>query len=718
MPESRKGAKRLALLAALVAIIAFLPSLAAAFAYDDLALIARNPYAHSLAYLTRGFHTHLWDVFEYGSNGIGLRYYRPVVTASYVLNWVLSGGAPWAFHLVNVVCHGAAVLLAARIATRWTGDARLGFVAALAFGVHPTRTESVIWVSGRTDVFMALFLFCALELTWASAKAERRSRAAVLFGGAMAALALAVLSKEAAAATALLVAVDWLVAAPQSDAKRRLGHRAAVLGALGALYVVVRSIVYPVGKGSPFDLTPRYGLFTVAAYFERIVWPWPQTFFYRPAVAREGSPYFDPAHLSLGACLCVAFLVLLGVAYRRDRVACLLLTAGAVFLGPLLNFTFTGIYVTTSDHFLYLPIFLWAAGLLRLCRPAVLRLVPLRSVRVAAAGVLMLFAAVDAVRVLDYRDETTFWNHELGVNPDNPVALMEISRIAAHRGDLAEAYDIVKRATTPSSTRYFLLAGERGARIVARARVAALGATLTADGDVRALEASYDELENLLANARSESGEIYGPVGVLAAASTNGQLASMISDTALIGTRIGRTDRAQQLANAIFGQSIWHTSNPLNLVLTYARLGEFGRARKTLSRIEKVPSGISPVASPEAFAELRTRLGEAETLFVRTKTEPEDSARVDSATAYAHLGAFLQALRVLRPTFDRAPREPGVAPLYVQLLVSARLEDEALATATSLLGPEQGAKVIEELRAQLSPRVRALRKPDEPSRWW
>jgi tetratricopeptide (TPR) repeat protein len=717
VPESRERTTRLVLLATLVTVLAFLPSLAATFVYDDLALIARNPYAKSLAYLSRGFRTHLWDVFEYGSVGIGLRYYRPVVSASYILNWVSSGGAPWAFHLVNVLGHGAATWLAARLATRWTGDARLGFLAAVLFGIHPSRTESVIWVSGRTDVLMALFMFGALELAWSAAHADRKHRSVGLFASAVAVLALAVLSKEAAAATALLVAVDRLVSSTGSEARKRLASYAIAFASLGALYVSIRSVVYPVGQNTPFELTPRYGLFTVAAYFERIVFPWPQTFFYRPAVAVGGVPYFDPVHLALGALLSIGFLALAAFAYRRDRVACLLLVSGAVFLGPLLNFTYTGIYVTTSDHFLYVPVLLWAAGLLRLFRRRVLSVIDERPFRLAAAGALLLFAAVDLVRVLDYRDDATFWNHELALNPNNPIALAEVSRVAARNGDIDEAYAVIKRAIAPESTRYFLLAGSRGSRIVTRARVAALAATLKADGDARGLEEDFQELEGLLSISRSEYGELLGPTGVLKAAATNAQLAAIVSDTALVATRIGRTQRAQELANAITGEALWHTSNPLNLVLVYARLGDFAKARRTLSRIERPPSGVAAEAPPETFAELRGRLREAETLFIRTKNEPEDQARLDSATAYGHLGAYLHALRVLRPAFERAPNTPGIAPLYVQLLVSARLDDEALATAKSLLGPARGAMVVEELRSQLSPRVRALRKPVEPAAW-
>lgn len=715
-PSSERRVKRYAWIAALGATLSFLPSLTAKFVYDDILLISENPYARSLRYLFRGFRTHLWDVFAYGASGFGLRYYRPLVTASYVVNWAVSGGAPWAFHLFNVLCHALTVLLAVRVAARWTANPALGLMAGLVFAIHPTRTESVIWVSGRTDVLMALFLLLAVELVWSAAYAERMR--SVRMGAAVAALALALFSKEAAAATALLVVVDRFVAVPNSAPQRRLTISAVVFAVLGVSYVVVRSIVYPVAGARHWEITPRYGLYTVWAYFERIAFPWPQTFFYRPVVEQDGKPYFQPILLLLGTIVTVAFVATVATAYRRDRAACLLLVSGAVFIAPLLNFAYTGIYVTTSDHFLYLPLLLWSVGLLRLFRDRLTPLLGVRALRIAFGGVLVLFAAVDVVRVLDYQNNSAFWSHEVELNPDNPVALTELSRMAAASGDLGTASALVKKAMTPASVRFFLLAGARGARIATRARMLALDAGLRADGDVRALEEVYDGLESLLTICRSEDGDILGPVGVLEAASRNGQVASIVSDAALLGTRLGRTARAEQLAAAIPADMVWQVPNPLNLVLTYARLGQFARARKTLALARNPPSGIAPFGSEQTLNELGNRIREAEALFIRTRNEPEDRARVDAATAYAVLGAYLQALRVLRPAFEHGRDAPGVAPLYVQLLVSARLDDEALATAKSILGSEQGATVVEGLRGQLTPRVRSLKKPDEPSPWW
>src|SRR5262252_11079546 len=114
--EPVQRVERLSVLAAALALVVFMPSLVAGYVYDDRMLIAQNYYAQSLEFLGRAFRTHLWDVHAFGSAGIGLRYYRPLVSASYILNWLAGHGAAWTFHLVNVVCHAAATYLVARVA--------------------------------------------------------------------------------------------------------------------------------------------------------------------------------------------------------------------------------------------------------------------------------------------------------------------------------------------------------------------------------------------------------------------------------------------------------------------------------------------------------------------------------------------------------------------------------------------------------------------------
>ncbi len=98
-------------------------------------------------------------------------YYRPVVILSFLLDQYLWNGSAALMHFEGVLSHLINVLLvylitAACLRLRTQEDSfPLPLVAALLFGLHPIVTESVNWISGRTDTMMSNFvLLSALML--------------------------------------------------------------------------------------------------------------------------------------------------------------------------------------------------------------------------------------------------------------------------------------------------------------------------------------------------------------------------------------------------------------------------------------------------------------------------------------------------------------------------------------------------------------------------
>ena len=131
-----------ALTVAALAIIAYLPSLAGVFHFDDYNVIVHYPTVHS------------WEaLLERAGGGV-----RPLLKASYTFNWTLGGG----FHLLNIALHAMNAALLFFIGEALFRDRRAAFVAALLFALHPAATEAVTYVSGRSSSLMALFYLGAL----------------------------------------------------------------------------------------------------------------------------------------------------------------------------------------------------------------------------------------------------------------------------------------------------------------------------------------------------------------------------------------------------------------------------------------------------------------------------------------------------------------------------------------------------------------------------
>lgn len=139
------------------AVAPYLPSLRGEFVLDDWALIVRDPLVHKITNLPYVFFTD----FLRGSLGPEVPYYRPLVTASFQLNYWLAGPNPLAFRLTNVALHVLASLLVFALGLRLTKNTLAAGLAGAAFALLPAHAEPVAWISGRTDIMSCVFVVSA-----------------------------------------------------------------------------------------------------------------------------------------------------------------------------------------------------------------------------------------------------------------------------------------------------------------------------------------------------------------------------------------------------------------------------------------------------------------------------------------------------------------------------------------------------------------------------
>lgn len=135
-------------------------------------------------------------------------YYRPFVGLSYYLDRVMWGLDVRSMHLDNVVMHLINVLLLFFIACIVTRNRpssnHLPFFAAALFAFHPIVTESVNWISGRTDPLAGNFVLVAagLLLLYRSSGLKRYLVAAAI------SILLGVFSKEASFG---MILASWFI---------------------------------------------------------------------------------------------------------------------------------------------------------------------------------------------------------------------------------------------------------------------------------------------------------------------------------------------------------------------------------------------------------------------------------------------------------------------------------------------------------------------------
>jgi hypothetical protein len=127
---------------AALAFAAYLPSLAGVFHFDDYNVIVHYDTVHSWSALA-----------ERWGGGV-----RPLLKASYTLNWTLGGG----FSLLNIALHAMNAVLLFLLGSTLFRDRRAALIAALLFALHPAATEAVTYISGRSSSLMAAFYLGAM----------------------------------------------------------------------------------------------------------------------------------------------------------------------------------------------------------------------------------------------------------------------------------------------------------------------------------------------------------------------------------------------------------------------------------------------------------------------------------------------------------------------------------------------------------------------------
>src|SRR5207245_4282715 len=162
---------------------------------------------------------------------------RPVLLATFALNYAVSGEATWSWHALNLVLHWVAVLLVFRIVRDhlWLGADALPIAAgaALVVAVHPLNTEPIDYLSARSALLTAVFYLGAFD---AGVRA-RRPLCVALFGLAMLTKAIACTLPAALLGHALL--------ARRRGGTRVSGAMLAAVVAVAAAGLAYRAVLLP-----------------------------------------------------------------------------------------------------------------------------------------------------------------------------------------------------------------------------------------------------------------------------------------------------------------------------------------------------------------------------------------------------------------------------------------------------------------------------------------
>jgi tetratricopeptide (TPR) repeat protein len=384
---------RLLLLGA--ALAAFGASLGSGFHFDDYAIFSDPVLTSPCGWLE------VWN----------WRQTRPLTYLTFWLNYQTGGQNPLGYHVLNLLLHLGAVLLAYECLRRLLPE-RAALVAAALFAVHPLQAEAVDYVWGRSIVLAALLCFAAL-VCWIT----DRPWAAVAW------FAAALLAKEECAAFPLVLAM-------LPETKRGRSQIGVMLGlalAAGGRVIYAAAVTPGAPAGIHAGISPWHYMLAqgpvILRYLRLLIVPYGFTV--------DADIRVSAVWVGLLAWAGLTALAVFLWSYRRHAWAAWLL-AGLILLIP--SSSIFPAADLSADRRMYLPMlgFAAAAGWL------------LTRVRTAAlaAVVVVALTGVSVGRTQVWMTEERLWREAVRRAPEKVRPKIQLSRALP----AAEALELLAKA--------------------------------------------------------------------------------------------------------------------------------------------------------------------------------------------------------------------------------------------------------------------------------
>jgi protein O-mannosyl-transferase len=420
---------------ALAALAAYHNSFSKPFIFDDIPVIVENASIR-----------HLWPIGDAlspprasGMTASG----RPLVNLSFAVNYALGGTAVWGYHAVNLVIHILAgltlfgivrrTLLLPKLRDRFGAAAwQLATAVAVIWTVHPLQTESVTYVTQRTESLMGLFYLLTL---YCFIRGNGSAKSGAWYSLCVVACLLGMATKEVMVSAPILIFLydRTFVEGTFANAWKRHGRLYIGLAGtwfmLGYLVLATGNRAGTAGLGTHVH-TWQYVLtqcWAITQYLKLSVWPHPLVFDYGMWLAN------DVVNVAPRAMILAALILAVVIGLRWSPVLGFLGAWFLLILAPTSSVV-PVVSQTVAEHRMYLPLAAVVASVVTgfyawMGRRSVLLFIPFAVV----LGVLT------AQRNTDYRSLLSIWHDTAAKRPGSLRAHYSYGFALEQTGQIEEA---------------------------------------------------------------------------------------------------------------------------------------------------------------------------------------------------------------------------------------------------------------------------------------
>jgi tetratricopeptide (TPR) repeat protein len=436
-------------------LITFARALSFGLVWDDH-LFIKEPYTTNI--MKSGLESFTQGYIQVSAQSDAEAYYRPLTSFLFKIENYFFRGEPVGYHLINIILHLLNVLLLRRLLVLITGSKQIAFLAAALFAVFPLNAESVVWISGRTDLLATTFILSALLYhTRQISKKENEGKKlsswvlVILF-------ACAVLSKESGYVLLLLLpAMGILISEENFSAylnRFKLCYISLFLSAL--IFIAIRTIILPGGfAGHWFYPNVPIWLMSVIAtlfkYFLKLFYP----FNPEPYITNDYVYTFTNVYLIFGLFLLFGLGFIIAKYFKKNRIVSFSIIFIIFSLSPALNILRVGspldMGFTMADRYTYLP-FCGAALLMAwiintLLSPDHMEKMPKKRflsipkrLYLLSLILIILLGSVNFITSYKYRNDEFFYTSALRKNPASRLLRINLAVHYWKKREYAMAY--------------------------------------------------------------------------------------------------------------------------------------------------------------------------------------------------------------------------------------------------------------------------------------
>lgn len=342
--------------------------------------------------------------------------YIPLTTLSFAIERKFFGADPFFYHLDNLLLHIFNLVLVYVIALRLGLATRAAFAAALIFGVHPMRVESVAWVTERKDLLYAFFYLLSIYqyLNFLKRRNLRAFLGVFVFG------ILSLLAKPMALSLPLILfLLDWFHRRHFS-LKLVLEKVPIIVSFIPIIWMTyMLHVRNPVKDGMDALLT---WIWTFNFYIWKFIWP---------AVLVPVYHIPDPVSLSNPHYICslvfFVFLIFSIIRFKDNRQWIFAVAFYFLSIFFLLRFDHAKDINIVADRFMYLPSFgfclligLWSDSTLSWAesRKSFLKI----PVQILLWSIVFLLGLKSIEQTRIWNNTLALWTHVIRYNPTEFLA--------------------------------------------------------------------------------------------------------------------------------------------------------------------------------------------------------------------------------------------------------------------------------------------------------